>query len=277
MQAIWQKFIDSELSKVIKFYSLYCFTYFLFNVLLVSVIAFFHFLLEHDMSIVEDWVYRNSWEILIFCKISAFVLIFKLIELRIYRQRFFINFFKKGFTYPNHYIFVVILFICTFILAVGKVTFQPTHTKYSNYHFVSYLGSFFFYFIDYILLFFLKSLFPFYKRWEGYTFIFLSSFIFFAVSVISIPHIKETTIYLLFHMMALMLFTLPYSQNWIIGFCYIFFLVAPLSTFIGLDPIWSGQFSLFFLKNPLPFSYVLAIWLVAFSYQYYIRGKRLID
>jgi hypothetical protein len=269
--------MDSNVSRILKYYFYFCLSFLLLNVVFISVIAFFHFLLDHEMSIVENWIYRNNWEILFICKMLSFGLIYKTIELRMYSKNTISKFLRRGFRYPNHYIFVVIIFILTFVLGLGKLTYQDTHSRHTSYQMVAFFGSFFFYFIDYVLVFYLKSLFDINKRWERYFFIFSSCTLFFLSSLINIPYLKDSSYYLLFHMFILFYFTLPNSSNWLIGFFYIFFLISPLSTFVGIDPIWGNEYSVFMLKNPLSFVYVLTIWFIAIFYQYYIRGKRFID
>jgi hypothetical protein len=270
-------YLNSKIKHIVKFYMAFAIIYLIFDVAFVSIIAFFHFLLDHDMSIVENWVYRNSWEILSLSKIISFAITMKVVNVKIYRENPFLEFLKKGFINPNHYIFVVIIFLATFINALGDVKIQMAHTKYSTFHAISFLGNFIFYFTDYILLFYLKSLYPIYRNWENYFFIIFTSLSFFIFSLITIPYSKELSIFLLLHFLSLILFTLPRAANWSIGLAYILLLICPLATFIGVDPIWSSDFSLFKLSNPLPFSYIIAIWGLTFGYNYYMRGKRLID
>ncbi len=268
---------DSEVRGLFKYYSIYSIIYILINISLISIIAFFHFLLDHDMSVVENWIYRNNWEIMVLCKMAAAFSIIKILELRIYEERFLYKFLKKSIQLPKHHIFVIIFFLMSFILALGQVSYASDHSKYTSYHLISFVSSFVYFGIDYILLFFLRSFFQIQKKWENYTFMFLSSILFVSTSLLSIPHPNLSLIYLLLHFLTILIFTLSSSPNLIVGLSYCLFFISPLTSLIGLDPVWGNDFSMFELKNPLPFLYVFCLWSVSFAYLYFVRGKRLVD
>ena len=63
-----------QLVKNVKYYAVFQLIFVVLVVILSSIGAFFHFLLDHEISIVESWLHNNHWEILIVSKIfSLFV------------------------------------------------------------------------------------------------------------------------------------------------------------------------------------------------------------
>ena len=58
-----------QLGNNVKYYAVFQMIFVILAVLLSSVGLFFHFLLDHEISIAEAWVHNNQWEILITSKL----------------------------------------------------------------------------------------------------------------------------------------------------------------------------------------------------------------
>ena len=65
---------SKPMQKIGLYYLGYCGSLILIQISLVSIVAFFHFLLDHDMAVVENWLTRNAWEMLCFSKITALII-----------------------------------------------------------------------------------------------------------------------------------------------------------------------------------------------------------
>ncbi len=271
------KFFHSHLKNIFFYYLFFSFLFVVLSVVIISVVAFFHFQLEHDMSVIENWVYLNNWEIISLCKVLSLFIVLKTIRLRFYDTQFIKNFLFKVINFPRHYVFVIVIFLISFILSIGKVGRVNDDISLSTHQFVSFMGNFVFYFVDYVLLIYLRSLFSISQKWENYTFLLLSGFLFSVTSTLAIPSIQPVIIYLFLHMLTLLTVTLPFRNNILMGGFYLVLFVSPLASFVGLDPIWGTEFSPFELKNPLPFFYIVILWGLSFVYFYRVRGKRLVD
>lgn len=55
------------LSYIVVFLLIYLFT--------VSIVIFFHFLLDHSLGIIEGWIFYRGWRIIIFSKIVTFYIV----------------------------------------------------------------------------------------------------------------------------------------------------------------------------------------------------------
>ena len=84
-----------QIIKNLKYYSVFQLIFVLLVILLSSIGAFFHFLLDHEISIVESWLHNNQWEILIVSKIFSLFLLNRWFEMRLYELKSFRSLFNK--------------------------------------------------------------------------------------------------------------------------------------------------------------------------------------
>ncbi|MBL7665047.1 MAG: hypothetical protein JNM93_07930 [Bacteriovoracaceae bacterium] len=244
--------------------------------IIVSVITFFHFQLAHDISVIENWIYNNNWEILILSKVTAFYSTLYLLSLKYIPIKEYVVFLKKGFQNPNHFIFVAMIFLFTFMTVLGKAQYQENHSRFTGHQLVAFIGNSLFYLLDFSLLYFLRNIFPFYKKWENQFFISFFTAMFFIISILTVPYQKSLIGFLLLHFLTMLLFTSSQSNKWIVGVCYVIFFIGPSSFLIGIDPVWGSDFAVFKLTKVVSPIYVLALWFIALFYFYYMRGRRII-
>ncbi len=80
----------SRLGKLIKHPFFQCSEYYVaalvlmwfFHLILVSVVSFVHFQLDHSLGIIENWIFDQGWEIVTIAKLLATFVIFKFIIIR---------------------------------------------------------------------------------------------------------------------------------------------------------------------------------------------------
>ena len=77
---------------------------------LISLAAFFHFLLDHDLGTIENWVFDLGWQIVIFCKVSAFFIIRSFLNITKDPVTSFKNFVQDLWKIPSREVFAISIF-----------------------------------------------------------------------------------------------------------------------------------------------------------------------
>lgn len=86
---------DHYLFKNIRYYASYQLLFVIIFIILSSSGAFFHFLLNHEISIVESWLHNNHWEILIISKLLSLTIMNRWFRVRLYEMKTIKQLFKE--------------------------------------------------------------------------------------------------------------------------------------------------------------------------------------
>lgn len=246
-------------------YFLYCFLFILIHLMLVSVLSFFHFLLDHEMGIVENWLSLNGWEILVLGKVLAFAVMAKFLVVNTNEKNIFFQHISHMERLPSKRVVAIIIFLLIMFYSLlnqfggGIQSNQILDQLFLS----SYLGSIFFYGIDILFLIFLGRIFQIKLKYSLPTFL-TCLILFFISSKIVLPYTGKYAVFLIVHFS--LLFYLSSHQN--IGniISYLALVVAPLSSFLGVDLVWDNSYSVFTYSKQLPVLGVLLIWGVALGY-----------
>ena len=122
---ILQETPNGQLVKNIKYYFAFQLIFVSLVVVLSSIGVFFHFLLDHEISIVESWLHNNQWEILISSKLVSLFLLNRWFEVRLYELKSFRQLVKELVTWPDPKAIVISVF--TYLFLPGR-TFQLDST-----------------------------------------------------------------------------------------------------------------------------------------------------
>lgn len=255
----------NDKKKILLLYVLFHVSFVIFHIALISIFTFFHFLLDHDMGAIENWLNRNSWEILIIAKILSFLLFAKGVILNKYVSKKIRSFFVEKPFYIRSRIILVCIFILTiyyaFILQFGGGIEQNQFKEDLFYY--SFIGSILFYFLDFgILRIFFKA----YKlhRSQISSFLFPMFIIFFASSKIVLPYLDKYTIFLAVNFISIFYIgLLGRLSDYLV---YSFLIIGPFSSFYGIDIVWDNSYSLFTYQKEIPLIGVICIWLIALVY-----------
>lgn len=263
--------IPAPVKIVTLYYLLYCFLFVLFHLSFVSIFSFFHFLLDHDMNTIEDWLNRNSWEILALSKISAIFVATKITKLNSYNLIKYRTYFLKLNWIPSKKIFGVILFLLTifyaFIIQFGGGLVQNQFKE--DLFYSSFIGSFTFYIVDFMMIYILLRNYDIPKKY--YNKIMYITLIFFLISSkIALPYLNKFYIFLMIHFITMIFLTKKDKISDV--FVYAVFIIAPLSSVYGLDIVWDNAYSLLSYQKSLPVIGILGIWGVALGYYHYSRA-----
>jgi len=203
------------------------------------------------MADIQDWVFFHGWEILIVGKIFSIYLISRFLGILSSERRPYIKLYlyRRGHIKKDIFVAIVIFFLG--IIFVGMPKYSEKNS-FDFYHLIiSFLGQCVFYGTEVILLLGLNEFLPMKRKsWRIQIVVFsLISFIFHK-SIFLYGISWESNIIAFF---ALIFYSLRLRGEfgWFHPLLVILFLIAPLSSFFGLDPIWGKRFSLFYFSNQI--------------------------
>src|SRR5690606_25140720 len=78
-----------------------------FQLVTVSLISFFHFLLDHKLGVIEDWVFDKGWEIVVLVKVCAFVVVQKFVHLPSHSRQPFRDLIIESWKRPSRNLFAL--------------------------------------------------------------------------------------------------------------------------------------------------------------------------
>ncbi len=264
----WLKCYDNisyGIRSVVLYYILYNIIFALTHLILLSIFSFFHFLLDHDMNTIENWLNRNTWEILSVSKLAASLCIYKFVRLNRYVDTRIKDLINNESFFPSDKIIGFSLYLLVFVYAFivqfggGVSTGQFKEELFYS----SFIGSFLFYFIDILVLYFFITSFELKKK--DYTKVLYSSlFVFILTTKITLPYLNKFYVFLIIHFISL--FYLAKLKRGMDCFYYSLFVIAPLSSLYGLDIVWDNAYSLFSYQSEPPSYGLLLIWGLGLGY-----------
>lgn len=268
-----KKILSSHVFRYISYYVLYCSLFVVLFSSFVSIISFFHFLLDHRFIVIEEWIHRNGWELLILAKVLASFITLKFISIRVHNPTFFKKFLLKGVNSHLGYVIAVVIFMLCSLIYMGQPILKEDTADNYLYNFISYFGSICLYGFDILILAYLRALFPLRRKRERLFLMISLSIIFYLFLVIAIPFGEGMNSIVFMHMIFCLYLLELYRGSWSATLVYLILLVAPCAAILGLDPIWAERFSPFELSVQLTrFSWPV-LWLCAFIFLKVTRNK----
>jgi hypothetical protein len=260
---------NSLLIQNIKYYSVYQLICVVLVVILSSIGAFFHFLLDHEISIVESWLHNNHWEILITAKLVSLFVISRWFKIRLYQLKSVRELIQEFVHFPESKAVVVALFMAVSYLSLGKASFSSANVGYLYYQVASFLGLFIFFGIEFIMIAYLDDILN--KRAEpdrlilgiAYTIIFTVAF------RLSVPDYYGLMPYVVLCYSTLLYLSGKSFKSWSNVVCFLLLFVAPMGSLVGLDPVWGDDFSPFKVDKKLNLGFLAVIWMISFFYYKY--------
>lgn len=273
MTEIFSKVLfSSSARKLLIYYFIYCILFLLFYLALVSTISFFHFLLDHEMGIIENWLNRNTWETLIFSKLLSALCTVKSLMLNNYNYLSFKGFFQDKLKLPEIKVGVIVLFIVIFLYALlnqfgSELINRETEITFSI---TSYLGSILFYLVDIFVLFYSFVHMDLTKR-QKYILMMFIPIIFFITTKIALPYVEKYTLFIFLHVITLSIFMFQDKSNFSNVLLYTFVVIGPLSTLLGIDLVWDNSYAFYTYPSTVPILGIFLIWVSAIVY--YFRSR----
>ncbi len=270
--------LEGNLFKNVKYYASYQLIFVLLFNILTSVGAFFHFLLNHEISIVESWLHNNHWEILILAKMIALFLINRWFQMRLYQLKSIRQLIQELVKWPEPKAAVVSFFMIVSYLSLAGTHYAGQNLGYWYYHLTSFIGLFCYFGIEFIVIAYLDDILNDKEQpsllWLGLTYTALFSTAFRAC----VPDYYQLLAYVIFCFSTLMYLSGKSFRNWSNVVCFLIVFLAPMGSLFGMDPVWGDDFSPFTVKSKLALPFLAVIWMLSFCYYKYraqiISGAR---
>jgi len=234
-----------------------------------SIGAFFHFLLDHEISIIESWLHHNHWEIIIISKILSLFLLIKWFDIRLYKIQSLKELSGLFLKRPEQKALVISLFVLLSFLGLGDFKFVIQNWGYWYNHLMAFLGITIFFGMKFVFMAFLNQV---YSEAE-YSFNFIEALFFlviFGISYrLSVPdyyHLFEFSMFCFSILFFLTGLDFKNSSNTLV---FIFLFISPMAAFCGLDPVWGDDFSIFRSESKIKLPFLVVIWMVSFIYYRY--------
>lgn len=228
--------------KQIIYYLLFFLLIWFLHMAIVSIGAFFHFILQHPISVIEEWIYDHCWPIIISAKLMAFGIILKFLFIREDSTRSLAQKIRSGIIEPTKEIYVIIVFVLIYIVVLSKIVFFDGPRESIGRMMLSYIATFLFFAIDVVFFFLMDKIYPLTQREKLFR-LFSFSFLFWGFGRLIFAYQENFYTFPIF-VMIILLRMIDWSQhNWFLPILFIIFAVSPLSSFLGLDPIWRGDYS----------------------------------
>ncbi len=253
----------------LRYYAAYQLMAVILVIILSSIGAFFHFLLDHEISIVEAWLHNNHWEILVGAKVLSLFLLNRWFRMRLYQMKSFRVLIRELIRWPEPKALVVSVFSLVSYLSLAGTSYVGQNLGYWYYHLTAFLGLFIFFGIEFVVIAYLEDYLVSQDRpsWIelslGYTVLFVGAF------RLSVPDYYNLVPYTVFCFSTLLFLSGRGFRNWSNVVCFLFLFVAPMGALFGLDPVWGDDFSPFVMRSRLALPFLTAIWVVSFFYYKY--------
>jgi hypothetical protein len=267
----------SNTKKIVLFFILYNFIVVALSLSSISLLSFLHFQLSHDMSVIENWLYRNAWEIIILIKLFSAYLILKFIEIRSASFTPIKEYLMATVRLPSYFVFVIMLFLGATIGSITDLTVFEDRDKYILMNLLSYLGHILYFGIDLFLIYYFIYRYE-VKSLKSTVLLGLSlTGCFILSSFISIPYTKNHFIFMgmtFFTCYAICTFV---YRSWVNFLTFLVFFAAPIAAFFGQDIIWGRQFSLSSISLSNSLVSIIGVWVVSICYLVYLKKYRQFD
>lgn len=256
---------EGNLVKNIKYYGSYQIIFVVIFIILSSVGAFFHFLLDHEISIVESWLHNNHWEILIIAKLMSLFLLGRWFKVRLYELKTIRQLIKELVTWPEPRAMVIASFMLVGYLTLSGAVYSGQF-GYWYHHLASFLGIFLYFGIEFIVIAYLDDVLN-QKERPSYFWLSLFYIVLFAAAYrLSIPDYYNLLPFAIFCFSTLLYLSGSSFKIWSNVVCFLAVFVAPMAALFGMDPVWGEDFSPFKIKSKLGLPFLCVIWVISFSY-----------
>ena len=270
---------------ILTYYSLFNVLVWLTHLFFISVFTFFHFILDHPINVIENWIYHNGWEVITITKFLSLLIILKFVNLKNSSKEPIRDMIVNGFIYPKKEIFVVITFLITSYIFLGRPHLINNSTVNLGNISISFICFLLFFLLDVFVLNSLDRIYP-VKSKLILIKTFLCPIIFmvftkFSFGLILGVNSSNMTIFgneihflIYIHFFFILLLEYLEGTNWSYSLLYLMLFASPLNTLFGLDPVWGENFTVYKMHKKITIVEVLALFFVGAVYLFMKKNKK---
>lgn len=246
----------------------YCLLQWFFHNIIMSVVTFFHFKLEHNLKIINEWIFDNGWEIVSLGKVFASYLFLKFILVASIQRKPFRELFLSGILFPTAEILVLLGGLIFFFIFAGGGQLEPLAKASFVRSVVISLGIMTFYMTDIFVLLGIQKIYPIREKYR-LLIIPVISLVLFLFSKMIYPFAKGMDTLVLSNLILFQVLMGWKKYNWTLASLLCLFFVVPAAVFTGLDPVGGHEFSLFALSSEIGGVIYFIIVSLSVSYLFY--------
>ena len=256
--------MSRNLSKQIVSFLTYQIVGWVFYLVILSISTFFHFLLEHRLGVIEDWLFEFGWQLIILAKVLSFVTLISFYTIKFDVGNPLVQFFYEGDRPILTKVLKLVFFLLTTVILFGS--FELSGKENLLKILASYTSTVIFFSLDLLFLIITHLVWKIDED-EKFLSILIQSTIFVVASAISFFENNSETYIFLAHFFILMQISIGQLRtSWTNPLLYLMLIVAPITSVIGVDPVWKGNFSLFQPYFGQNYIYLYTILVIGFSY-----------
>ncbi len=260
---------QEDFFKSICYFGVYQLLFVVIFILFSSVATFFHFLLNHEISVIESWLHNNHWEIIILAKFISLFLLNRWFHIRLYQLKPIGSLLVELIRWPDHRAIVVSVFMMVSYLSLSGTSYISQNLGYWYFHLIAFFGLILFFGIDFIVIAYMQEVIQKNEELSSWQLGFVYT-IFFAISFrLCIPDFYHLMPFAIFCFSSLLFLSGRYFKNWSNVVCFLLVFVAPMGAVFGMDPVWGDDFTPFPVKTKLTLPFLAAIWVISFCYYQY--------
>lgn len=265
-------FFDSPLGAQIKYYALFYFVLWSVHLILISLISYFHLLLNHSIRTIGDWIGDRGWTLIIISKVFIFYFALQFVRLKSKKINLVRSYFRNSMQAPRKEILVALFFLLIGLMGLGNIGVNQTLIFELDRMILSIVGTFIFFSVDYVLLIVLEIFFPLENELERKRKLFIFPLLFYFFTYGTFIY-EQTVTFRLYAFFFLLLYVGEWRRrNWTMPLLFLVAFLVPSYALFGLDPVWSASYT-FFKMSRIVSSFSLFV-LIAFAVGYLYRIQK---
>ena len=268
------EFLQSNLGKQMIFYCAFYAVLWGFHLILISLISFFHLLLEHNIRTIGDWIGDRGWGLIILSKVSVFYLAMLFVNLKTKKIFSLKSYFRNSIQTPRIEVVVTLLFLIIALLGLGEIKFNRTMIVEIDRLLLSIIGSFVFFAVDYVLLVILDVFYPVREESLRLKRMLILPLLFYFFTAATFVY-EQTITLKLYAFFILLVYSGEWRRkNWTLPAVFLIAFIVPSFSLLGLDPVWGEIYSPMAASKKISTASVFILIFFAIGYLHYTLRKK---
>ena len=231
--------------------------------LVISIFAFFHFILGHDFNLIEIWVQENIWVVIVISKMISFSILYQYYKVQNFGNSLVQYYFIRSFEPLSRSFYVVLVFLLIFALNELKPQWNEDWSLSAMV--IHFVGHSFYFATDFFLVSYLAKKNPLSSRGDTFYTVFLSCLIFGVLGQVLIPSKEDFTVFFVFEFFLMIFFYLS-QKSWVASLWVLFLFNNMLGIFFGLDMFYQEDIGPFVCQGELGIPQMVLAVVAGFVY-----------
>lgn len=267
-------FLQSNLGKQMILYFAFYAVLWGFHLILISLISFFHLLLDHNIRTIGDWIGDRGWSLIIISKVAVFYLATLFVNLKTKKIFSLKSYFRNSIQAPRIEVVVTLLFLVIGLLGLGEIKFNSTMIVEIDRLILSIVGSFVFFAVDYVLLVILDVFYPVREDSLRLKRMIVLPLLFYFFTAATFVY-EQTITLKLYAFFILLVYSGEWRRkNWTLPAVFLLAFIVPSFSLLGLDPVWGEIYSPMAASKKISTTSVFVLIIFAIGYLQYTLKKK---